>query len=136
MRGYRVFDVIENRYSDKDFFIDKDGKLYVRAMYFNHEPATRATVTTEEVDPSRYIVEESTGLKDKNDKMIFEGDVVSFWPTLEHERGKIKCEITYSMHGFWAKEIDIEYDRKWIMYGDVEIIGNVHNNPELLEVTE
>jgi len=126
MRGYRVFDTVEKKYCPNGFYLRGDGVLL--------ENVGGAFTSLTPADPKRYIVEESTGLKDKNDKMIFEGDVVSFWPTLEHERGKIKCEITYSMHGFWAKEIDI--DRKWIMYGDVEIIGNVHNNPELLEVTE
>ena len=125
MRGYRVFDTVEKKYCPNGFYLRGDGVLL--------ENVGGAFTSLTPADPKRYIVEESTGLKDKNDKMIFEGDVVSFWPTLEHERGKIKCEITYSMHGFWAKEIDIEYDRKWIMYGDVEIIGNVHNNPELLE---
>jgi len=128
MRGYRVFDTVEKKYCPNGFYLRGDGVLL--------ENVGGAFTSLTPADPKRYIVEESTGLKDKNDKMIFEGDVVSFWPTLEHERGKIKCEITYSMHGFWAKEIDIEYDRKWIMYGDVEVIGNVHNNPELLEVTE
>ena len=127
MRGYRVFDTVEKKYCPNGFYLRGDGVLL--------ENVGGAFTSLTPADPKRYIVEESTGLKDKNDKMIFEGDVVSFWPTLEHERGKIKCEITYSMHGFWAKEIDIEYDRKWIMYGDVEIIGNVHNNPELLEET-
>ena len=129
MKGFRVYDTVEKKYAmPEDFYIDCEGDLHFMKQGVECDILCIAS--------DRYIVEESTGLKDKNDKMIFEGDVVSFWPTLEHERGKIKCEITYSMHGFWAKEIDIEYDRKWIMYGDVEIIGNVHNNPELLEVTE
>jgi len=121
---FRVFDVIENIYSDKDFFIDKDGKLYVRAMYFNHEPATRATVTTEEVDPSRYLVEDSTGLTDKNDKMIFDGDI-------DLEYGVVKWSDNY---GGWFCFKDGE-ERPLYDYPLFEVVGTIHDNPEL-EVTQ
>ena len=129
MRGYRVFDVIEDRYSDKDFFIDKDGKLYVRAMYFNHEPATRATVTTEEVDPSRYIVEEGTTVEGKQ---FFVGDVCEDDP----DEPKLEigwCDITAK---FTITQDNVEYGFDNYNVDDLEVVGTIHDNPELKEVTE
>ncbi|RKY72549.1 MAG: hypothetical protein DRP97_00520 [Candidatus Latescibacterota bacterium] len=71
------------------------------------------------------IMLEFTGLKDENGKMIFEGDV------LKYEREKKKIGI-------------VNYNNKYVCYmfgndeiGDnifnIEILGNIYENPELLK---
>ena len=65
MRGFRVFDTAEKKYPKNEFRVNQDGILFVLTCHKGYVKA----------DPSRYIVEESTGFKDKNDKMIFEGDI-------------------------------------------------------------
>lgn len=74
-----------------------------------------------------------TGLKDKNGKRIFEGDIV------EREKfgGKTLFEIAYELEiatfigvakkGMWFTTFDNDGDC-------FEVIGNIHDNPELLEV--
>ena len=82
-----------------------------------------------------------TGLTDKNGKKIFEGDIVLFQdesPTNYeyHDCTEMRCgEITFDDGQFYltnriAVEMgDLIYDGKL----DGEIIGNIHDNPELLK---
>lgn len=95
-----------------------------------------------EVKPE-YLMQ-STGLKDKNGIEIFEGDVVKV--TDEDEAySYISVVKNYAEEGYPA--FDIEYPSDWdyesnvlstIMGGDyetIEVIGNVWENPNLLEQT-
>lgn len=78
-----------------------------------------------EVDPK--TVGQYTGLTDKNGKRIFEGDILSF----ETMRGTISFTVYYDEEcGVWQPFGDsyCGFDPK-----DVEVIGNIHDNPELLE---
>ena len=127
MRGYRVFDVIENIYSDKDFFIDKDGVLFkVGNTDLN---SCDFMVQLEEADPSRYIVEEGTTVEGKQ---FFVGDVCEDDP----DEPKLEigwCDITAK---FTITQDNVEYGFDNYNVDDLEVIGTIHDNPELLEVTE
>ena len=84
-----------------------------------------------------YIIPETvgeyTGLTDKNGRKIFEGDIVSGY--FDHEK-----IVGYIFYGSDAKffiqrkglfGIELNNAEDW-----VEVIGNIHDNPELLEVSE
>lgn len=83
-----------------------------------------------------------TGLTDKNGAKIFEGDIVKFKRFNESHLGKIvynkkTCgfEIWYTstVGAFGEKAIH----KMYLCHADrIEIIGNIHDNPELLEVSE
>lgn len=80
----------------------------------------------------------STGLKDKNGKEIFEGDVVRqvrTHPTTEN--GTITGVVTM-LEGAWLIVNDNEQlaSDLWSETDENEIIGNVYENPELLEVDD
>lgn len=71
-----------------------------------------------------------TGLTDKNGKKIFEGDIV---------RGKDALIPEMNIFGYISHENgsfviigNIMHHYRWLDY-DVEVIGNIHDNPELLE---
>jgi len=75
---------------------------------------------------------ESTGLKDKHGRLIFEGDIV-----LKRTRFKKEpCEVVFSFgtfhcgFGFGSSTAEHPYtldDKR------IEVIGNIYDNPELLE---
>lgn len=78
-----------------------------------------------------------TGRKDKNGKEIFEGDVVEMEePVMESD--VIKCEIVFYEGTFcakWDRESQVTYfplSECRLEEENVEIIGNVYSNPELL----
>lgn len=93
-----------------------------------------------EVKPE-YLMQ-STGLKDKNGVEIFEGDIVKVTDE-DEEYSYISVVKNYAEEGYPA--FDIEYPSDWeyesnalstIMsggYETIEIIGNIYENPELLE---
>lgn len=83
------------------------------------------------------IVEQSTNLKDKNGKLIYEGDIVKI-PDNYEEYGMFageKREIYFNEGGFRLKPVwDKNARGNWLEdTKDFEVIGNIHENPDLLE---
>ena len=76
---------------------------------------------------------QTTGLLDKNGKEIFEGDI------LGTKDGLLNGVVEYrSDLGMWTNSL-IRYnnfERLCTVANSREIIGNIHENPELLEVKE
>lgn len=138
MKGlkFRVWDKERECYLDETELagITPDGK-YI--LYIEEEEISRLEVE------DNYIIEYDTGLKDKNGKEIYEGDIVDvISPT--KLRGVKEHQIW--MCRFGVKRAGFVLNRETnerifsLTFGDinaknlaVEVIGNIHENDNLLE---
>ena len=99
-------------------------------------PEYASSLYVNEVDPS--TVGQYTGLNDKNGKRIFEGDIVDGHCHSAWSHRLQRCDIAYGRDGFEARNhidgVDSDYYTYRVLFSkDVVIIGNIHDNPELLE---
>jgi len=163
---FRVFDKKENCYSD-GYYIQDDGALVDEVEGY---------IAIED----DFIIEQCTGLKDKNGKLIFEGDIINYTVDGETFSGILEyggytgslgfgyssyCKTIGYLLAKFARIANEDITHKFVEHlrrtytsmsvgyyfkhetktsvysfglttanaSDMEVIGNIHNNPELLE---
>lgn len=132
---YRVWDKRKNNYIEDFVFNFINKSPYITVEYFDNEYAYTHTFEEDEI-----IIEQCIGLKDKNDKLIYEGDIVKD----EHDRkyivkfGKHTVTIPVGYVNGETECLGWYLDNGYLSYhlnpdDDYLIIGNIHENEDLLE---
>lgn len=115
----------------------------VDGLYFDREVAQYK----DEVGVSRLIkfqnaiLMQSTGLYDKNGKEIFEGDIITNGEAVVDVKNHLTLGFYTTVNGverFFGDNTSVrDFNNDVEDFSDVtEIIGNIYENPELLEATE
>lgn len=77
------------------------------------------------MSPEKYELEQYTGLHNDDGAELYEGDIL-----LDPDTGYIVGAIEYKDDSFWCGDY-------WLIdCTDCQVVGNIHENPELLEVDE
>ena len=104
-----------------EFYIPSTGKGDVIDIYTDKCPGCGLTTDFVSVFPD-VILMQYTGLKDKNGKEIYEGDVVKTSLGI----GKVCMRL-----GCWF--IEMQKELGYFHTDEIEVIGNIYENPELLK---
>ena len=111
---FRVWNIKYGLYCDQltEMVINNNGVCYdngVNVDYFEY---------------NGFVVEQCTGLKDKNGNLIYEGDIVEdMWGDV------LFIKWRDSEARFAAEDDNVAYDLEDVVDG-CEIIGNIHEQPE------
>ena len=112
-----------------------EGAYYKQELFYGDKEDAHVIITSKETLINDFdldfaicipeTVGQYTGLTDKNGKKIFEGDI-------------IKAMMDYGPAGFYERIVpikwlnDVGYQWQYFDISTIEIIGNIHDNPELL----
>ena len=127
---FRAWDKETKEMFKDTFAITESGQVVVVEQDF-------VTDTPDYVFAGHLAIMQSTGLKDKNGKEIFEGDILCD-EGIEQENEFVYVTVSYR-EGMWVCD---QITDELCGYGgalnefsnDYSIIGNIYENPELLEV--
>lgn len=109
--------------------LDDKGKAILKSksvVYMSKSDNTLSSSDCYEVVPES--VGQYTGLMDENGTKIFEGDILK-----DRLDGDIS-EVIYTRYAFKVKNVKRKYILTLAGYHNCEVIGNIYDNPELLEV--
>lgn len=126
---FRAWDKINKKFVKiNDFMFDDRSILEISTEYLDFGCGANSTAPREEIALMQY-----TGLKDINKTDIYEGDILDYGDYLRSH------VVVFRNGSFWGHAIGYDENIGIGLYNaleDLEVAGNIYDNPELLEVAK
>ena len=105
----------------EDLSISLSGQLFMRTI---DEPAMH-----ESLFPDRFVLQQYTGLKDKNGKEIYEGDIVLYDRNIASEIDRYKYIVKWEYDRYILDHVFSEIT-DGISWELLEVIGNIYESED------
>jgi len=125
---FRFWSIVDNQYVGC-YDVDPGGR-------WMHVGAGDQLYYTNDVDAQEFVMEQYIGIKDKNGKEIYEGDLIRYQNNSNLDSVVFTVKWSDESLGWiiWAEKEGccLTNDRFINQFNHIEIIGNIHENKNLL----
>ena len=112
--------------------VNKDGTCWIKDTDYQVNNDKNDLIPHEVIPET---IGQFTGLTDKNGFKIFEGDIVRYYQPYSQkwEEHIVLWDVNWASFGLFEQGSAYCKESDWVKIQHIEILGNIHDNPELLK---